>query len=480
MKEKYLENFTEHTELKKYLSRVEKLIDNNQNDELYKNQYKIIVESNNAFHHNVFLSVIVRTQGKRENGLREALLCLKAQSCQDFEVLLIGHKLTNSQKHTVETVLGEQDSEFREKIRFFELNYGGRSVPLNFGFANAHGQYVAIFDDDDILFSNWVESFKNYALENYGRILHSYAFSQKWSDTKIGYRAEDAPKAQYCFDYDLISQLSINRCPLMTLAFPADLFQTHGFIFDETLNVTEDWDFFMRTSFLCGVTDIPVPTAIYRFWENIETSATLHDESEWANTYKEIQSNFEKQTLLLNGKNVHKIIGLQNNSLQKSSLVSSHSELMFSRLYFSIDTPFNDENCIVAKNDVTLPKFDIWFLFSEKRNDIQAFRFDLTEDGLFLLRSLEIVIWFTNGEKETIEFDECVHNGIKYNNKILFLHEDPEIIWEWNDERLVDVVHISGEISNQIGRKKILNKIESLLRIKDRKKCKRLHAKGLI
>ena len=42
------------------------------------------------------------------------------------------------------------------------------------------GKYAAVFDDDDILFSNWVEEFKKCAEENEGRILHSFAFAQDW------------------------------------------------------------------------------------------------------------------------------------------------------------------------------------------------------------------------------------------------------------------------------------------------------------
>ena len=38
-----------------------------------------------------FLTVLVRTQGKRIEPLRDALLCLAAQSDQDFEVIVLDH-----------------------------------------------------------------------------------------------------------------------------------------------------------------------------------------------------------------------------------------------------------------------------------------------------------------------------------------------------------------------------------------------------
>ena len=66
-----------------------------------------------------FLSVIIRTQGKREQGLREALLCLQAQECQDFEILLIAHKADEEHGKLIKEILEDQEEEFRKKIRFF-------------------------------------------------------------------------------------------------------------------------------------------------------------------------------------------------------------------------------------------------------------------------------------------------------------------------------------------------------------------------
>ena len=45
-----------------------------------------------------FLSVIIRTQGKRFEALKEALLCLEAQTDDRFEVHLILHKATDEGK----------------------------------------------------------------------------------------------------------------------------------------------------------------------------------------------------------------------------------------------------------------------------------------------------------------------------------------------------------------------------------------------
>lgn len=66
--------------------------------------------------------------------MREALLCLQAQECQDFEILLIAHKADEEHGKLIEEILEDQEEEFRKKIRFFRLNEGTRTTPLNYGF----------------------------------------------------------------------------------------------------------------------------------------------------------------------------------------------------------------------------------------------------------------------------------------------------------------------------------------------------------
>lgn len=250
-----------------------------------------------------FLTVITRTQGKRPEMLRETLLCLSGQSDTDFEVLLIGHKLNEEQEQLVQEILHEQPPFFREKIRYLPLDHGNRTTPLNFGFAHAYGDYVAILDDDDLVFDNWVEDFHRAALETPDKIIHNYVLAQHWvtvaSGDTIALRATDAHDSKYCKDFHLVSQLTNNLCPLMSFAFPTTYFKRLGILFDEDLTTTEDWDFAMRLSFLTGVTDVRNPSAIYRLWENAENSATEHDGQEWADNYLRIQDKFLHMPILL-------------------------------------------------------------------------------------------------------------------------------------------------------------------------------------
>ena len=473
--ENILNQFSDNTNLKRYLNSLENL-NREENQKKYEEIYLPIIQ-NEEKQSTPFLSVIIRTQGKREEGLREALLCMQGQSCQDYEIILIAHKASKTQKQLIEEILSDQDPDFREKIRYYELDYGTRTTPLNYGFSRAWGEYAAIFDDDDILFSNWVESFKNSAKANGGRILHSYAFSQNWENIEqLGYRAVSAPEPNYCTPFDLLNQLSVNRCPLMTLAFPVNIFQKVGIIFDEKLNVTEDWEYFMRSAFVCGVSDVCEPAAIYRFWNNIETSATLHDQENWMQTYKEIQESYNNRDIVLPAGNIKRIIELMSD---KADMDFSHGKgETLSRLYYGKESGFNSNECISAINKEMYPDIDVWFLFEEKRSDINAMRLDLCREGLFVLKDFSIDIWFTNGEKKVLSIKDCIHNGIEYKDAVFFINPNPEIVWELEDQREVDVVNVKGQLSRKITPLPIINRWASIFPLGKFIKKRRMHSKG--
>ena len=81
-------------------------------------------------------------------------------------------------------------------------------------------------------------------------------------------------------------------------------------------------------------------------------------------------------------------------------------------------------------------------------------------------------------KKRIVDFKDCVHTGINYGSAILFLYPDPEIVWEWEDERMVDVIHISGKISRNVSKNAAFTLMGNLLPIKDIFKKRELHKKG--
>ncbi len=272
-----------------------------------------------------FLSVVMRTQGKRPEALSEVLLCMCGQSEMDFEVLVMGHNLDEKGKTTVLEIIEKLPSYMDGKVRLVEVNGGNRTTPLNAGFKEAKGRYISILDDDDLVLENWVETFKNLEVQNSGKILHAYCVTQDWKSLENDYGetilvSTSKFRTEYCRNFDFVEQFVTNYCPTFSLAFPSDAYKVRGIHFDESLTTTEDWDFLMRTALCCGVADEPVVTGIYRKWINAENSATLHNELEWKKNYIRIQKNLLQGPFNLPEDITKRILALREQILNKGQL----------------------------------------------------------------------------------------------------------------------------------------------------------------
>jgi hypothetical protein len=232
-----------------------------------------------------FLSVVMRSQGRRADTLRDALLALTSQSCTDFEVVLIGHKTSAPEQAAIARSVEQLPGWMRPKVGIHRLDRGNRTAPLNAGFALAAGDYIAILDDDDLPFGNWVETFHTLSKAHPGHVLRAACLRQtaRRVTTEAGEPATkfiDSP-LPYPPGFGWIHHLSENQTPAMSVAFPRRAFHDLGIRFDEELTTLEDWDFLLQVAAVCGVASAPVVTAIYRWWAGQESSRTLHRDEEW-------------------------------------------------------------------------------------------------------------------------------------------------------------------------------------------------------
>ncbi|MBC7761026.1 MAG: glycosyltransferase [Candidatus Saccharibacteria bacterium] len=233
-----------------------------------------------------FLTVLLRTQGRRLEPLKDALLCLAAQTDQDFEVVVLEHDALPEDAADVREIISRQPPAFLERIRLIEVSGGTRAKPLNAGVLASTGHYVAVFDDDDLVLANWVEEFHAASFLGDGRLLRSTVANQKvapelWPQDHDGFRTLSWPAAEYPSQFHQLKHLLVNYSPFMSWAFPRSLFFSFGVRFDEELTVCEDWDVILRGSLLCGVDEIQTLTAIYRRWEGGESSYTSHSTASW-------------------------------------------------------------------------------------------------------------------------------------------------------------------------------------------------------
>lgn len=454
----YADNFTENTELYKYIKQINDMFYSNGEKNIYESEYKSIVEQVDRTG-NPFLSVIVRTRGNRPVGLSEALLCLRAQTNQDFEVLLIAHNAPEEGKKVVKQIVDDQPEEFKKKIRYIELDRGTRTTPINIGFANALGRYIAVFDDDDLLFDNWVESFYESAKENDGKILHAYVLAQKWKtfetmnangESVINYMAVEAPTSQFCQKLDILSQLVVNKCPLMSLAFPAYLFRNLGIVFNEELNVTEDWEYFMRVVTITGIADITEATSIYRLWTNAENSSTLHNQEIWDATYQRIHEKMNQRDFLVPAGYTDVIISLIRRVNAPAEVEYTGVPVMDGLLYYGEDNRFTDDRMMRGIDKGDSLNIDVMYSLPIDGDNIHNFRYDPCQYGGFILQNLKIIMMLVDGTKVEVDLQKTQSNGMKCDMGIYFLKFDPQIEWSYEGEQRIQSVKITGEIIRAI------------------------------
>ncbi|PSD17178.1 glycosyl transferase family A [Stenotrophomonas maltophilia] len=250
-----------------------------------------------------FLSVVIRTVGRRIETLRESLLCLTAQTCQDFEIIIAGHNLDVQRQIAVEQLIAELHEDVRVRARLIIVDGGGRSAPLNAGFLSAEGRYVVAFDDDDLVFGNWVETFRSLEEANPGQLLRATAAAQDWDRIRradgVASRAISGMRMIYPDKFELIAHLVENRTPLHSIAFPRVLFSDLGYRFDPDLSTAEDWDLIVRVAPLSGVASSKAVTALYRLWKCGDNSASAHDQFEWQSNYFKTLKKINATPLLL-------------------------------------------------------------------------------------------------------------------------------------------------------------------------------------
>ncbi len=249
-----------------------------------------------------FLSVITRTQGRRLATLHDTLLTLAAQTCDDFELLLVCHNVAAERQRAIEDLVDRMAASFTSRVRVLTATGGRRARPLNAGLAEARGRYVAVIDDDDLALANWVERFRDLALSNPGQVVRTVVAEQDVEvvDEATGsYATVGPPRFQWPATFEFVDHLVDNRSPFCGFAFPRVCFTEMGVAFDEELPVLEDWDVVLQTAMLCGVASDPTATSVYRRWRKGHHSIAEHGADEWGRVRAEIVQRLDARPIVV-------------------------------------------------------------------------------------------------------------------------------------------------------------------------------------
>lgn len=402
-----------------------------------------------------FLSVVVRTQGKRLEELADVLLCLAGQQDDDFEILIVGHRVEEERRAPLLDLLRSFPPSLTRRIRYCSVDCGTRTTPLRVGFALARGRYVSILDDDDLVMDTWTLSFRELARDNDGKMLHSYAVTQKWGTRPTAEPEHRELYAQstfdngYCHDFSVSAQMSVNSCPLMSLAFPRFVFSSLGIDFDERLTTMEDWDFLMRVYALCGVASKGEVTSIYRLWTNAESSHTLHTAEEWDVNYKKIVDKMNGRPYLLDTGAVEDVrahspqSAISREALAHSACLAAYATPQAERelwrdvaLLHKGRSSKVDAEC--AQGHVASGGWDLSFFFNDaplvSMLVLSPLRAPFKVLGEFKMRVVG-----SDGSEQVLDFAHCsVHNGYQVDcNHIVYLKENPFVAFT-----LANPVHV--------------------------------------
>lgn len=247
-----------------------------------------------------FATVVVRTLGNRTT-LEESLTSLAAQTFDDFEVLVVVNTSEPEAVARVDATLASFAADFRARVERVVCDVPTRSAPLNLALDRALGRYLTFLDDDDVVLAHWMETFTR-GLEFPGHIVRSICYGQDFAhepDISSRHFEPVAAPASFPRSFDYIDHLVESGTPFCSVALPVDALRVHRIRFDESLDVSEDYDVLIRASQLCGVLDTGVATSLYRRWQRpIGTTSEITYDM-WDRTHKAVLAKLDAQPLLL-------------------------------------------------------------------------------------------------------------------------------------------------------------------------------------
>ncbi len=181
------------------------------------------------------ISVIIPTYN-RKVLLREAVESVQRQTWKDLEILVIDDGSTDGTEQEISAV---DDG----RLRYFWKKNGGVSSARNLGLREAKGEYIAFLDSDDLYVPDYLETMVS-LLE--GSPEYGVAYASVTMEHPDGSRQERMNDKYACSGwivrplfccFFVYCQGSLIRRELLD-----------GFFFDESLELAEDQDFFLRLS----------------------------------------------------------------------------------------------------------------------------------------------------------------------------------------------------------------------------------------
>lgn len=209
------------------------------------------------------VSIVTRTYQGRALYLRQALLSVAHQTYPNIE-----HIVVEDGGATMEEVVREVRDQTGRNIRFIAAPKSGRSATGNLGLEAMTGRWCLLLDDDDLLFSDHIESLVTALLaEPTAVAAYSLAWEVVTDATGIStgkYEEREyftPPSHRQPFDHEILQKY--NFMAIQSVLFEKWLFDERGG-FDVDLEALEDWVLWQKYAVNNAFIYLPKVTSMYR------------------------------------------------------------------------------------------------------------------------------------------------------------------------------------------------------------------------
>ena len=204
------------------------------------------------------VSIIVRTVGRPE--LTEALASIAAQSHTNIETLIVDAR--GDGLPSLQLIAGQTLVSTGAPL--------GRPKAANAGLDAVSGEFVMFLDDDDWLSASHVENLVH-ELQSSPTSIAVYSTTQR--TTASGELLDEF----FARDFDIAFLRRDNFMPIHSVLFRSQALAA-GCRVDESLDIYEDWDFWLQVATLGSIYHIDKITAFYRAGGDSETAVDTEQE----------------------------------------------------------------------------------------------------------------------------------------------------------------------------------------------------------
>lgn len=229
------------------------------------------------------VSVIIPTFN-RSIYLLKAIESVANQTYQNIEILVVDDGSTFNYAESI-------CNKFENCVYYYKIN-GGLSSARNFGISQAKGEFIAFLDDDDFWYeqkiSKQMEVFKTNP--NVDLIHSKVAIVNEEGEVTGEFSGASLDKLGKRSGYVFWNALGIWVVKSPTPLIRKKVFQP-DLLFDETIKVGEDIDFYQRLFYRHKVIYIDEPLAYYREYDNPERLSLQTDK--YIGVEKKMYQNFK-------------------------------------------------------------------------------------------------------------------------------------------------------------------------------------------